>query len=978
MEDLAHCFHPDPETDLPLLRQLESVWQQHASPEQSRQLAQAMTPGYRRQFHCVVRGSEYAATWLCRHPDALLALLIDDAVSRPADISDYQTLFTAQQHATPREWDVRIRHIRHRAMCGIIWRDLNRLVSTMETTAELTALADAAVSVSLDYHYRLLTESLGTPVCPAGKLQPLLVIGMGKLGAHELNLSSDIDLIFAYPRHGETTGGPRSVSNQEFFTRLGQTLIKSLDAATADGFVFRVDMRLRPYGQSGALASSFAALEDYYQTQGREWERFAMIKARIIANNGDHRYSDELHALLRQFTYRRYVDFSAIEALRNLKHLINKEVKRRRLQDNIKLGGGGIREVEFIAQAFQIIRGGRDTELQDRRLLHILPLLVRLNCLPAGSDQSLGEAYLFLRNVEHALQAWQDKQTQQLPAAPDDRLRLAQVMGYTDWSQFIEELDRHRDCVHEQFSAMIADPAASDSTAVKPGMLWGDLWDLNQADPHDLVNELAHLGFEDPGAAIDILRQELLTAPSIMAMSATGRERLNLLMPLLLQRLSLGQQPTQTLSRLVQLLTAIARRSVYLTLLVENPGALEQLVTLSEASPWIANRLAGQPALLDELLNPVALYTIPARQDLAQELRSELLRVDDDDLENQMEALRYFHHSHALQVAACEVTGRLPLMKVSDYLTELAEVILEFTLQMAWRQMVARHGLPGGETSGQPRFVVVGYGKLGGIELAHGSDLDLVFIHDADANGQTSGDAEGRRSIDNLTFYMRLGQKIIHLLTTTTPSGQLYDVDMRLRPSGNSGLLVTSVNGFLKYQQESAWTWEHQALVRARVVAGDEELASRFSAIRHDILAQARDEQKLKSDVIEMRRKMRDQLGSNARQQAEGRFHLKQDTGGIVDIEFMVQYAVLAWSHKHPQLTRYPDNIRILENLLAADRLSAQEVNQLIEAYKAFRSIGHRLTLQQQPAVIDDNSAEPHRDNVIRIWQSMLGPASTT
>lgn len=978
MEDLAHCFATGPGPEQSQLRQLEQVWQQHASPEQCAQLTQTLTSDYRRQFHCLALGSEYAATWLCRHPEEFLALLTEDAVNRPGTLSDYQALFAALQHVSAAEWDVQIRRIRHRAMCRIIWRDLNWLASTMETTAELTALADAAVNASLEYHYRHLSETLGTPLCPAGKTQPMLVIGMGKLGAYELNLSSDIDLIFAYPRHGDTAGGPKSVSNQEFFIRLGQTLIKSLDAATADGFVFRVDMRLRPYGQSGALASSFAALEDYYQTQGREWERFAMIKARIIANNGDNRYTEELRTLLRQFTYRRYVDFSAIEALRNLKHLINKEVKRRRLQDNIKLGRGGIREVEFIAQAFQIIRGGRDTELQDRRLLHVLPLLVRLNCLPRGADQALCEAYLFLRNVEHALQAWQDKQTQQLPATPDGQLRLARVMGFADWLQFVEQLDRHRDCIHEQFSAMIAEPGSTDTAADQPGVLWGDLWDLNQSDQHELVSELARLGFEDPQAAIDILRQDLLTAPSIMAMSATGRERLNLLMPLLLQRLSLGQHPTQTLTRLIQLLTAIARRSVYLTLLVENPGALEQLVTLSEASPWIANRLAGQPALLDELLNPVALYTIPGRQELAQELRSELLRVDDNDLENQMEALRYFHHSHALQVAACEVTGRLPLMKVSDYLTELAEVILEFTLQMAWRQMVDRHGLPGGETTGQPRFVIAGYGKLGGIELAHGSDLDLVFIHDTDANSQTTGDAEGRRSIDNLTFYMRLGQKIIHLLTTITPSGQLYEVDMRLRPSGNSGLLVTSLNGFRKYQQESAWTWEHQALVRARVVAGDAELAAQFSTIRHEILAQPRDEQSLKADVIDMRRKMRDQLGSNARQQAEGRFHLKQDAGGIVDIEFMVQYAVLAWSYTHPQLTRYPDNIRILESLLAADRLSAQEVNQLIEAYKAFRSIGHRLTLQQQPAVIDDNSAEPHRDNVIRIWQTMLGSASTT
>ncbi len=978
MQNLDQCFDV-PGSDLAQanLQRFKSIWEKRASADQSAALLQKLSEGHLPRFHRLALGSEYAINWLCHHPDEFLALL-DQDLNTPNTLDAYRLQLSAALTLAPAEWDAQLRRIRNRAMCGIIWRDLNRLVDTMTTTAELTALADAVVAACLDYHYHRLAETLGVPTSHQGHPQPMLVIGMGKLGAHELNLSSDIDLIFAFPRSGETRGVDKPLSNQEFFIRLGQAIIKSLDPVSADGFVFRVDMRLRPYGQSGTLASSFGALEDYYQTQGREWERFAMIKARIMANNGSRKYTEELQALLRQFTYRKYVDFTAIEALRNLKHLINKEVKRRRLQDNIKLGRGGIREIEFIAQAFQIIRGGRDTVLQERRLLSVLPLLVKHRCLPPGLDQALAEAYLFLRNVEHALQAWQDKQTQQLPTDATACLRLALVMGFADRESFLAELDRHRDRVHEQFSAMIAEPRSSDARPGGPTLLWRDLWSLSDADQQDLVAELTKLGFEQPEAAIAVLRNDLLVAPAVVAMAATGRERLNQLLPLLLQRLSRSQDPTRTLTRLVKLLTAVARRSVYLTLLIENPGALDQLVTLSEASPWIADRLAGHPALLDELLNPAALYTIPTLEELTQELRSELLRVDEHDLEGQMEALRYFRQSQSLQAAACELTGRLPLMKVSDYLTELAEVLLAYVLHMSWQQMVARHGVPAGESATEPNFLIVGYGKLGGIELAHGSDLDLVFIHDADPNGQTAGDAEGNRVIDTLTFYMRLGQKIIHILNANTPSGQLYEVDMRLRPSGNSGLLVTSLTGFRKYQEESAWTWEHQALVRARVIVGPAALATEFADLRHHILTRERDPARLREDVLGMRQKMREQLGSNARQRAEGRFDLKQDTGGIVDIEFLVQYAVLAWSSKHPQLTRYPDNIRILEGLLAADRLDAQEVNHLIEAYKAFRSMGHRLTLQQQPAVIDESSAEPHRQNVIRIWQSVFGSAAET
>jgi glutamate-ammonia-ligase adenylyltransferase len=682
--------------------------------------------------------------------------------------------------------------------------------------------------------------------------------------------------------------------------------------------------------------------------------------------------------LLRSFTYRKYVDFSAIDALRNLKQLINREVARRRTHDNVKIGRGGIREVEFIAQAFQIIRGGRDTELQERRLLKVLPLLQQMHCLPPGVDERLCEAYCFLRNVEHAIQGYNDRQSQDLPKDELGRRRIALILGYASWAEFNARLHEYRECIHQQFSAVIATPDEQKNDAQQQGLAdWRLFWHHLTGPGGDPQGVLEKLQFPEPENAVKLLRDHLLSAPAVMAMAAISRERFAELAPRLLQRVAAAEKPQETLARIIPLLVSTARRSAYLLLLIENPGALDQLVVLTEASPWIAQQLAHHPALLDELLNPATLYRVPPKEDLAQDLRQQVLRIDPEDLEQQMEALRYFRSAHALRVAACEVTGKLPLMKVSDYLTELAEVILAYVLQLTWQQMVKRHGYPDGDVHEQPNFIVVGYGKLGGIELAHGSDLDLVFIHAATSMGNTQPQSDEQRSIENTQFYARLGQKIIHMLNTQTPSGQLYEVDMRLRPSGNSGMLVTSFTAFEKYQFESAWTWEHQALVRARAITGRPELMVQFSELRSRVLGQPRDLGKLRHDVAEMREKMRSQLGSNKKQQAEGLFNLKQDSGGIVDIEFMVQYAVLAWANAHPSLLEFTDNIRILGGLAESGQLSAQEVNQLIEAYKAFRSLGHRLALQQLPGIVAGDQVESERQIVTQIWRRLLDSSAT-
>ncbi len=916
-----------------------------------------------KQWHFCLSTSLFVQEEVTRRPELFIQLLESGELTRSLSEEEFTQHIGDTSSLDDNTLNTRLRKFRARSMVRIIWRDFNRSADFNETTDDLSHLASACINAALNFHYEKLAEKHGTPRNKKGEPQPLLVLAMGKLGAKELNLSSDIDLIFTYPENG-TTDGSRDLSNHEFFSRLGKKIIHSLDAKTADGMVFRVDMRLRPYGQSGALVYCFSALEEYYLTQGREWERYAMVKASVIANNGDEKHTHALMAMLNGFTYRKYIDFSVIDALRGLKKMITQEVKRRRLGEDVKLGAGGIREIEFTAQVFQLIRGGRDPELQDNRLLTILPTLEKLQCLPGETVTRLVEAYLFLRNTEHAIQGYHDEQTQRLPNTPAAQTALAKVMGFNDWETFYQQLNSHRHIVKTVFGDVIAEPETHNEKKDHALQIYEDLWQQHLED-EDAIAHLTKAAHEEPAQSLALLR-ELEDWAKHASMHSSSRERLDQFMPILLNKLAHYDAPSETLKRLIKLIKAIARRSAYLLLLMENPVALTQLIRLVEASPWVAATMAEHPALLDELLYPDSLYHPPEKAELESELRRSTLRIDEDDLETQMETLRYFRSAHALRVAASEITDVLPLMKVSDYLTWIAETILQYALNLSWQNLVKKHGYPDGRAEPTPPFIIVGYGKLGGIELGHGSDLDLVFIHNANLNGVT----DGERSIDNQTFFLRLGQKIIHFLTTNMSSGALYDVDMRLRPSGNSGMLVASLNSFEKYQRESAWTWEHQALVRARVVAGDPELAQAFEAIRAEILCQTRDHTTLRNDVIAMREKMRKHLGS--KENDSKNFHIKHDAGGIVDIEFMVQYGVLAWAHSHPALVAFTDNIRILESFTNSNLLEAQEVDQLTEAYKAFRTAGHRLTLQQRASVLDTEQLVTERNHVTAIWQRLM------
>jgi glutamate-ammonia-ligase adenylyltransferase len=943
-----------------ILAQAQAVaWQrilERAESGQAELAALAQQPPWSEQLPHVLACSPFVAETLSRHPALLLDLMHSGDLQRSLGEGEMRALLAAELEQPGAELSSTLRRFRRRHMVRIVWRDFCRLADTLETTRDTSLLAEAAIELAAQRLAGELEARHGVPRGRhSGETQSLIVLAMGKLGARELNISSDIDLIFVFPEAGETDHETRPISNEQFFVKLGQRLIASLDATTVDGFVFRVDMRLRPYGESGALAHNFAALEEYYQDQGRDWERYALVKARPVT--GDARRCAELTALLRPFVYRRYVDFGVIESLRSMKQMITAEVRRRGLDNDVKLGRGGIREVEFIAQCFQLIRGGRDLGLQQRELLPVLAECVTLGCLPPAAAAELREAYLFLRNAEHAIQGYEDRQSQTLPLEPRAREALAAVMGFANWKEFEAALQARRERVMRHFDELIAVPGELEPEREQMPPLWGEALDLAA---------LQTLGFTAPDTALELLL-DLQQSPKVMTLQVQGRERLDEFMPLLLRACSETADPDLALQRVLPLVRAVLRRSAYLALLIENPPALAELVTLCGASPWIAELMARHPVLLDELLDRSSLYMAPDKALLEDELRQQVMRLPLDDLEAQMEALRYFKASHVLRVAASELAGRLPLKQVSDKLTWIAEVIVEHALALAWSDLVAKYGEPDRD-SDNTGFAVLGYGKLGGIELGYGSDLDLVFLYDAASQGVT----DGSRSIDNSVFYTRLGQRLIHVLDARMSMGQLYEVDMRLRPSGNSGMLVSSLQGFDQYQRESAWTWEHQALVRARFVAGDELVAARFAAIRQAILCRPRDAGELRGEVTGMRQKMRDNL-LPAKLEQQGVFHLKQAGGGIVDIEFLVQYAVLAWAHAHPALARWSDNVRILETLAAEGLLDATLCETLTEAYLAFRSAAHQLALQQQPGEVPAERFSALRNAVEDAWRHVLG-----
>ena len=931
------------------------------------EFAELLTDGFLAQLEMVWSSSDFVAEQMIRSPRRILTRLRPEALDSRCSIESYRSLLKAKldQACDIKQLGSCLRHFRQQEMVRIIWRDFSGMASVIDTTAELSALAEVCVNESLQLIYQWEVARWGRPIGnESGRAQQLVVIGMGKLGAGELNLSSDIDLIFCYAESG-STDGKRSKPNQEFFVRLGQQLIKVLDEVTAEGFVFRVDMRLRPYGQSGALALNFNAMESYYSNQGREWERYAMVKARVMG--GDYQAGNTLLAELNPFIYRRYVDFGAFESLREMKKMITREVKRRQAQQNIKTGAGGIREVEFIVQSFQLIRGGKDRQLQNPSLWAVLQILQEQSYLPASVVGELREAYVFLRNCEHRLQGLRDQQTQTLPDDPLEQLRLARGMGFEHWIQFSEALAAHRESVSFHFARVVcAEEEADEEANARVSDDLRSLW-LGELEQNESLDVLRRYGYQEVDCS-ELLRDlvSLRSSRAVASLQVIGRDRLDRLIPQLIETVGDNKQSIEIIKRLLPLLGAILRRSAYIALLVENPHALQRLVALVEASPWIASELEKQPLLLDELIDSRTLFRLPEINRLQDELRQLLLRIPEDDLEQQMECLRHFKQAYVFRVAASEVVGKLPVMEVSDYLTIIAEVVMAEVLNIAWQNLVAKHGYPSNVQgrAKQADFCIIAYGKLGGLELGYSSDLDLVFLYDAITGGSTDGD----KPVDNSVFYTRLGQRFIHIMTAVTHSGTLYEVDARLRPSGASGLLVSSVDAFTRYQKEQAWTWEHQALVRARAVGGSEALTRQFLQIRREILMIARPWQALRKEVVGMREKMAEHLIS----EKTGLFHLKQDAGGIVDIEFMVQYQVLRWAAEFPALSDYTDNMRILEKLVELKLMDAADAQILREAYLDYRSTAHVSALQNLPSQVSDGRFNRQQLAVVKIWQKIM------
>ena len=914
----------------------------------------ALPSRLREELPRVAAASEFVESALLQDADALAWLGQNDESALRAN-ADYEQ--RAASAPTPPEAEQVLREWRRREMLRIAWRDIAGRVSVTDTLRALSDLADACLRAAAAAARRHLEAPFGTARNADSVPVPFIVVAMGKLGGRELNFSSDVDLVFLYAQAGETDGA-RRIDNAEYFNRLGRDVIRLLDARTADGFVFRVDMRLRPFGDSGALVVSLAALEDYLQEHGRDWERYAWIKARAVV--GESAYAAATQDFVRPFVYRRYLDFGVFDSLREMKALIAREVARRDLTQHLKLGAGGIRELEFIVQSMQLVRGGSDRRLQNAALLEVLPLLTGSKLLAKTAVQELHAAYLVLRKAENAVQMIRDEQTHALPDDPLDRARVALNMGVSDWAAALARIDAARRHVARQFAALVFGGADAQHKESEGALGW------LAADGVDVGEELAAAGFpkDDIAPLAQLLDTYRHSAP-YRRLDEGARRRVHVILGRLIKAAATRPAPAVVVQRVLRVVEAIGARSSYLALLKEQPPALDRLIDVCAISGFLAGQIADFPLLLDELIDPNAFDEPPSRAGFVSELAARTERLPADDPERQVEALRQFQKVAVFCVAFADLTGRLPLMKVSDRLTDIAELIVERCMDLAWDQMTQMYGVPycsGGERIPRAvRVAVAGYGKLGGLELGYGSDLDLVFLHDSSGeNQQTRGD----RPIDNGVFFLRLGQRIVHLLTMHSAAGRLYEVDMRLRPNGKGGFLMTGIDAFERYQQEDAWTWEHQALLRARAVAGDARLCRRFEEVRRHTLRTAVHRDTLRADVAEMRLRMRREL-SHA---DAGQFDIKQDAGGLADIEFLVQYWVLASAGDQPQLLMYSDNIRQLEGLAAAGVVDADVARWLTQVNIGYRTVLHHLSLEGGERVVDAAPYVETRARVKDIW----------
>ncbi|HUX92075.1 MAG TPA: bifunctional [glutamate--ammonia ligase]-adenylyl-L-tyrosine phosphorylase/[glutamate--ammonia-ligase] adenylyltransferase [Gallionellaceae bacterium] len=892
-------------------------------------------------FEALVRHSSHCSRYVQQllNSDSGLLPWLRENYAQPCNAEEMLAWLNAMPGGNENELSTALRSLRKRVMLKLLTRDLGGLADLDEVMACMTALGEITVQRAQSCAMHALEQQYGLPIgTESGRPQELLVVGMGKLGGGELNVSSDIDLIFVYPEDGDTNGA-RSIGNGDFFNRLGRKIITLINEVTGDGYVFRVDMRLRPYGDSGALVMSFAALEEYLVAQGREWERYAWIKARVISPASSPAIA-ELTKLAQPFVFRKYLDFGAFESMRKLHAQIRQEVMRRDRLNNVKLGPGGIREVEFIAQVFQLIRGGRDARLRIRPTQKVLQLLAETGQLSADSVSELNSAYVFLRNLEHRLQYLDDQQTQELPEKVEEQSIIACAMAYPDYAAMLEVFNRHRDIVSRHFEQIFSTQEdAADATDSADSSLWREGLQMDE-----LREGLAGLGYTDPSAVAERLMQ-IRDSGRYRQLPELSRQRMDKLVPQFIQLCAASGNPGQTLPRVLKLLENISRRASYLAFMAEYPQVLPRLTGIASASEWASDYLAMHPFLLDELLDAREIYRAPDWTALDLYLQAQLADCA-DDIERAMDVLRQFHHSQTFHLLAMDLQGLLPLEILSDHLSDLANLILNHVLQLCWRDLRKKH-------QATHQFAIIAYGKLGGRELGYESDLDLIFLYD-DPHPEAG------------EIYAKLAQRINTVLSSYTSAGRLYETDLRLRPNGASGLLVSSIGAFADYQQKHAWVWEHQALTRARFSAGDTKVGEQFEAIRKAVLCQRRDINELRKEVGAMRQKMRDGHPNNSLL-----FDIKHDHGGMVDIEFMVQFLVLAYASTNPALTANSGNLALLALAEKLGLIETGHSQAVQEIYRSLRRLQHKMRLNSTaPCRIDPK--EINVEPVLLLWKTLL------
>ena len=884
------------------------------------------------RIRSLMLASDFALEVCLRHPDLLPRLLDDDGVV-PWQAPD----LTAANRA---EWPMLLRRYRQAESVRLIWRDVQGLDTLDDTLAATTRLAEDCLQCALSALETEFAQRFGTVRGLDGRPVRLVVFALGKLGGGELNFSSDIDLVYAYEHDGDSDGS-RVLAAEDYFVRLGQQLAKLLDEVTAEGFCHRVDLRLRPFGTAGRIALSFSAMEQYFQREGRDWERYAWQKARPVAGDIDAglRFLDTL----RPFVYRRYLDYGALDGLREMKATIAAEVARRDMRDDIKRGPGGIREIEFLAQALQLIRGGREPALRERRLQPALRALADGRHLAEDTCDALLAAYRFLRLLENRLQMARDAQTQQLPDDPLERERLARGLGESGWDGFYRRLQAHRERVSREFDALLTPRVR----AAQPDALvayWRALRDDATLDADEreagVSDVLAAAGFVQPDE-VDRALRDFARAPGVRDLSDVARARLDRLMPVLLASVAASVESLLALRRLLAVLHAILRRASYLALLDEQPAALSRLTDTLVRSALLGERLAAHPLLLDELLDMRVAGPLPRAEEFAQTCAAGLQL---EDSEAALLALNEVRQALSFRIGLATLDRRVDDVDSARLLAALADAMLDAVHRIAMRELEAQHGRIDGF-----RFAVLGYGSLGGRELGFGSDLDLVFVYDAPPDAIS----DGPRPLDAPRWSARLAQKIVALLGAPTGAGRLYEVDVRLRPDGAKGLLVSTLASFEEYQRQRAWTWEHQALVRARAIAGDPALCAEFERVRAQTLAQVRDTTGLRKDVESMRARMRTELDRSS----VDRFDLKQGDGGLVDLEFMLQFLVLRESAIEPALLVPRDTPGLIDAMRDAGLFDAGTATQLRAAHATLLGAGLACTLDRRMRIVVPTAA---------------------